>query len=143
MPTAGRDQRREQRTETAQRWGKWLTQAMAQARAEPKDIISQAAGAIDKGSLSRWMYGDNTASVESALIVARILRRPPTEALLAAGHDAVADALAEASLRGRLEVEAELRAHIAGLDEEVDARLARYLMPDPPQRTEQDDEDAC
>lgn len=142
MPTAGREHRREQRIETAQRWGTWLTTAMNQARLEPRDIINRAAGAIDKGSLSRWMHGENTASVEGALIVARILDRDPVEALRAAGHDAVADHLAqsvtEAATRARVNLETELRRHVAGLDDELDARLAKYLSAGMPQQGEEE-----
>jgi hypothetical protein len=118
MPTAGRDRRREQRIENAQRWGEWLTTAMAQAHAEPKDILNRAEGAIDKGSLSHWMNGDNTASPEAALTVARILDRDPAEAMRAAGHDVLAEAIAEA-------VEREYRARLAEMDKEIEARLAR------------------
>jgi len=97
MPAETRDQRRAQRIENARRWGQWLTTAMAQEGIEPKDIINGSDGTIDKGTVSHWMLGDYGASPENTLIVARVLRRPPVEALRAAGHDTVADAISSAA----------------------------------------------
>lgn len=119
MPTAGRDRRREQQAENAQRWRTWLTTAMTQTRATQKDIVEGSDGTIDKGSVSNWVNGKNPASAESALTVARILDRDPMDALHAAGHDALAEALAEA-------VEREYRARLARSDTELAARLAAH-----------------
>lgn len=127
MPTDAREQRKAQRAENARRWGLWLTQAMAQEKIEPKDIINGSNGTIDKGTVSHWMLGDYGVSTENALVVARILRQPPAEALRAAGHDTLADLIAEAEKRSRLNLEAELREHLTGLNEELDARIAHYL----------------
>lgn len=144
MPTAGRDRRREQRSENVERWRKWLTTAMAEARVEPKDLVNGSGGAIDKGSVSHWVNGENPASSESAIAVARVLRRDPVEALRAAGHEELADALAQsiadAAVRMRSSLEAELRAHLAGLDAEVDARLDRYLGPPAARGADEGDE---
>lgn len=116
MPTTPRDQRKQQRIETWQRWRRWLTQAMAEERIEAKDIVTGFNGAIDKSAVSHWLNGEGGASAESAVIVARILRRSPIEALLAAGHDALADAMMSPR-------EAELRARIADLEAQIDAKL--------------------
>lgn len=116
MPAEARDQRRAQRLENARRWGQWLTQAMAQERIEPKDIVNGSDNAINKGDISHWLNGDNSASADNAVIVAQILRRSPTDALLAAGHPL----LAKAMMNPR---EAELRALLDDLDRQIDAKL--------------------
>lgn len=115
MPTAERHQRKEQRAETARRWAAWLTAAMAARRLEPKDVIAAAGGAIDKGSLSHWMAGDNPASPDAAVIVARVLDRDPVEALRAAGHDILAEAVAETAERA-------YRARLAEMDKQIEVK---------------------
>lgn len=115
MPTAGRDQRRAQRAETAQAWAAWLNAAMAARHLEPKDVIASAGGAIDKGSLSHWMNGTNPASPEGAVIVARVLDRDPVEALRAAGHDILAEAITETAERA-------YRERLAEMDKKIEAK---------------------
>lgn len=116
MPTEPREQRRAQRIENALRWSRWLSQAMAQEHIEPKDIVNGSDNSINKGDVSHWMNGDNTASPDNAVIVARVLHRSPIDALLAAGHANLANVMMNPR-------EAELRARIADLESQIDAKL--------------------
>lgn len=116
MPTEPRDQRRAQRTENALRWSRWLKQAMSEERMEPKDIVNGSGNAINKGDVSHWMNGDYSVSVDNAILIAGIVRRTPSDALLAAGHAIPAEAMMDPR-------EAELRATLASLEAEIDAKL--------------------
>lgn len=118
MPTESRDQRKQQRLDNARRWGHWLTTAMAKRQLEAKDIVAGFNGAIDKSAVSHWTNGETGASAESAIIVARILHYSPIDALRAAGHDTVAEAMMSPR-------EVDLRARIADLDAQIDAKLDR------------------
>lgn len=133
MPATPRDRRREERAQTAQRWATWLKQALDDAHVTAAELIAKSDGDLESGKVTHWTKADNTASAEGALTVARLLGRDPAQALRAAGHDALADALAQsiadATARTRSETEAELRERLAGLDAELEARLARYLPP--------------
>lgn len=123
MPTAGRNQRREQREENVRRWAAYVTTAMAKAGLQPNDVVIASEGAIDKGSLSHWMNVKNPASADGALAFAQALDLDPIEALRAAGHDAHAKAFANA-------VERAYTRRIAQLDAEREARLARHKAPE-------------
>lgn len=116
MPTAPRDQRKQQRIDNVRRWSQWLTKAMTEESVEAKDIVAGFDGAIDKSAVSHWINGETGASAESAVLVARVLHRSPIDALLAAGHTA----LAEAMMSPR---EVELRRRLADLESQIDARL--------------------
>lgn len=133
MPATPRDRRREERAEVARQWATWLKDALKDARLTAAELIGKSDGDLDDGKVSHWTQADNSASVQGALLVARLLGRDPVEALRAAGHNAVAESLAqsiaEAQTRTRADLEAGLREHLADLDEELKGRLDRYLRP--------------
>ena len=115
-----------ERRETAKpsgptRWSRWLDDAMAETHTDTPDLITRAAAhgaTFDKTNVSRWRSGATKPLPEHVVIVARVLERDPVEALQAAGHDVLAEAIADAAER-------EYRARIAEMDKEIEAKLAR------------------
>jgi hypothetical protein len=122
MPATSRDRRREELAQAAQRWARYLKQALDDAGMTAAELIDKSSGALDSGKVTHWTQADNKASAEGALVVARILGLDPVEALREASQDVLAEALAEA-------VEREYRARIADMDREIEARLARHGEP--------------
>lgn len=146
MPTAGRNQRREQRAENLRRWAAYVTRAMAEAGVQPKDVVNASEGAIDKGSLSHWMNEENPASAEGALTFARILKREPAEALREAGHQALADAVEDPRL-ARIRAASMSETEMAVLEKEylsqlaeLDARIAQRVARQSTAREGEDEE---
>lgn len=93
MPREPRDQRRARNAATARIWATWLIQALKdhQPPLRPADLARMSNGAFGTGHTTKWTNGDNTASAEHVLLIARLLERDPVEALRAAGHHALAD----------------------------------------------------
>lgn len=85
----------------ARQWAEWLVRTRTARNKRPIDLVD-AASAIGRklttGQISNWESGRNTASPESARLVAKLLGADPVEALRAAGHDDWADFATE--LRG-------------------------------------------
>lgn len=105
MPEESRESLRAQQDEvarkTARRWADWLVRTRTARGKRPIDLVEAARAVGEKlttGQISNWEGARNTASPESARLVARLLRADPVEALRAAGHDDWADFAAE--LRG-------------------------------------------
>lgn len=118
MPRQKPEQRHEKRD---LRWTQWLDAAMAETHTDTPTLISRAAdrgATFDKTNVSRWRSGATIPRPEHVVIVARVLDRDPVEALRAAGHDVLADAIAELAER-------EYKARIAEMDKEIEARVAR------------------
>lgn len=97
MPRELRDERRRRRTATAQQWARWLNEALASHKPPllPVDLVKRSGGAFQTGHVAHWTNGDNTASAEAVLLIARIVGRDPVEALRAAGHHTLADQIVE------------------------------------------------
>ena len=97
MPRPSRDDRRAELARTAQRWGQWLSAALAEQNLEIKqlvDLAGQAGATFDKSNVSKWRAGDSSADPTNAVIIARVLGRDPLEALRVAGYDLLANQLA-------------------------------------------------
>jgi hypothetical protein len=97
MPRPPRDERRAQLARTGRQWGQWLRTAMTQNGVDTKTLIERAGhqGASFAGSnVSKWLSGDNTADPANVVVIARVLHRDIAEALRAAGHTTIADAMA-------------------------------------------------
>lgn len=69
----------------------WLREALA---GRPNVFLVQNSGkkengrpVIDDSRVSRWLKGDQRPSTELAVLTARVLGKPPSEALVAAGHN--------------------------------------------------------
>lgn len=128
MPRPSRDERRAQLARIGRQWGQWLRTAMTENATDTKTLVErarQAGASFDRSNVSKWRAGDNTADPTNAVLIARVLGLDPDKALRAAGHDALADAYTypdEAAMRAR---EAELRAHIADLEAQIDRKLDR------------------
>ena len=101
MVDGSRETRREQQEAVARRWAQWLVRTREARNKRPIDLVEAAAAIGEKlttGQLSNWESARNTASPESARLVAKLLDADPVEALRAAGHDDWADFATE--LRG-------------------------------------------
>lgn len=105
MPREPRDQRRARNARTAQAWASWLNTALLEHEPplRPADLVRKSNGAFGTGHTTKWTNGDNSASPEHVLLIARILDRDPVEALRAAGHHTIADqivALVQEAIHG-------------------------------------------
>lgn len=97
MPRPSRDERRAELARIAQRWSRWLKQAIAEREIDIKtlvDLAGQAGATFDKSNVSKWLAGDSTADPTNAAIIGRVLERDPLEALREAGHHILAGQLA-------------------------------------------------
>jgi hypothetical protein len=83
------------RDQIAKRWAAWLRQALAdhEPPMSAAELARASGGALDTGKITHWTNGDNTANPESAALVAKLLHTDPAEALRAAGHGDLVDAL--------------------------------------------------
>lgn len=88
--------------QAAARWAAYLKAGLARRGWTQADLI-RAAGKNSDGSnvlsssrVSQWWHGKQAASPEYAVVVARALGEPPSEALAAIGEEAVAGVLARA-----------------------------------------------
>ncbi len=93
MPREPRDDRRARNAATARIWARWLNQALADHKPplRPADLVRMSDNAFGTGHTTKWTNADNTASAEHVLLIARLLKRDPVEALRAAGHHTLAD----------------------------------------------------
>jgi len=91
MPPKGR----EQRAAVAEQFARWLREAAARKHMRQVDIVNATRGEIGSGTVAKWWTGENTASPEAAITLARILGEDAIDVLRAAGHDAIADYAAD------------------------------------------------
>jgi transcriptional regulator with XRE-family HTH domain len=94
------DERRAEREAAAQRWATWLRESLDRAGISAADLVSGSDGRFSRPTVARWLAAGTMPSAESAVLVARILGVGPTDALRAAGHDAVAEHIAAVSEAG-------------------------------------------
>jgi hypothetical protein len=94
------DERRAEREAAAQRWATWLRENLERAGMTPADLMKGSGGRFDRVTVAHWLTGITTTSPESAMTVARLVGADPADALLAAGHDVVAEGLAAAREAG-------------------------------------------
>lgn len=78
----------------AELWRQWLTDRMAEAGLDTAGFIARSEGRFNSKMVSRWLRGDVCPSAETALLVAKILGVPESEALGASSHLKVAGAVA-------------------------------------------------
>lgn len=98
MPRETREERRARRARIAAQWAAWLKDALAHSGMSASEMAARSTGhdaAFQTGHVTHWTKGDNTASAEAVLLIARILERNPVEALRAAGHHDLADQIVE------------------------------------------------
>lgn len=138
MPRQTREQRRETDKRNGLRWAEWLTDAMTATHTDTTTLITRAASqgaTFDKTNVSRWRNGLTAPDPDHAVIVAHVLNQDAAEALRAAGHPALADAvedphLARIRAAGMSEtemavLEKEYLAQLAELDARIAQRVAR------------------
>lgn len=119
MPRPPRDERRARLAQAGRQWGHWLRTAMTETTIDTATLVErarQAGASFDRSNVSKWRAGDNTADPTNVVTIAQVLGRDPVEALHAAGHTTIAEAMKSPR-------EAELRARIADLDSQIAARL--------------------
>lgn len=83
MPTGSRE-------EPTAWWG-WLDQKLREADLNGADLVRLSDGSFRQTTISFWRHGRSSASPETAVLVAKLLRANPAEALRAAGYDTLAD----------------------------------------------------
>lgn len=87
MQPTGEDSLMDTEREHGQRWAAWLRERLD---GKPqKYLVDRSAGAIKPDRISRWLKGQRP-DPEAVVLVARILRANPQDALLVAGYDTLA-----------------------------------------------------
>jgi hypothetical protein len=76
-------------------WSAWLKAAAGHPGTREADARAALAAIFGAKTVHAWWEAERTASAEDVITVARVLDRDPVEALRAAGHDVIADVLAE------------------------------------------------
>lgn len=88
-----RNERQARRNQVAAQWSEYLKQVLTERGMTARDLERRSDGVLESGKISHWIQGDNTASIQSALAVARALNLMPSEVLRASGHHAEAKQL--------------------------------------------------
>ncbi len=100
MTPTPQDERKARRAQIAQQWADYLRRTLADEKLAPIDLVKRSNGAIGTGHVTHWTNGDNSASIEAALLISELLHRPAAEVLRAAGHDTIAARFATTEATG-------------------------------------------
>ena len=100
MTPTPQDERKARRAQIAHQWADYLRRALADEKLAPIDLVKRSNGAIGTGHVTHWTNGDNSASIEAALLISELLHRPAAEVLRAAGHDTIAARFATTEATG-------------------------------------------
>lgn len=126
MPRPPRDERRAQLARAGRQWGQWLRAAMTEDAIDTTTLIERAGrlgATFGRSNVSKWLAGDTTADPANALTIAQALGREPAEALRAASHSALADAVEDPHL-ARIRAAGMSQADMAVLEQEYRRQIA-------------------
>lgn len=85
-------------TDDAKRtWSTWVNHWLTVRKMTQTMLVEASKGELNLKTVSKWVNAGAAASAELAVLTARILGAPPSEAMKAAGFPLVADELAKAA----------------------------------------------